>query len=126
MCVQGETDFSSDQKGHKKVRERLRGNKAELSWLMRTSYINNEADIRRKPRAPRVKPTETAAPEVDLDEAHFQAVQARLLPGSLKEHPCEADWSLNDPTKCETDLVIPWAFQHLSKIALGIPRTCAS
>ncbi len=78
MYLQGETDFSSDQKGHKKVRERLRGNKAELSWLMRTSYISAETESRRQPAAPSARPLEAAQPDVDPDEAHYQAVEVIL------------------------------------------------
>lgn len=73
--AQGETDFSSENKHHTKVRERLRGNKAELSWLMRTSYISNETESRRREAAPSSRPSEASDPSVDADEAHYLAVE---------------------------------------------------
>ena len=79
--VQGETDFSADNKHQKKAKERLRGNKAELSWLMRTSYISNETENRRQQGAPSAKPSgeEEVELNVDVDEAHYQAVQVMIL-----------------------------------------------
>ena len=80
--VQGETDFSADNKHQKKAKERLRGNKAELSWLMRTSYISNETENRRQQAARSAKPSgeeEEAELNVDVDEAHYQAVQVMIF-----------------------------------------------
>ena len=71
---QGETEFDTDNKG-KKVRERLRGNKAELSWLMRTSYISNETDSRRQAAAPRTSKSEAVDHSLNADEAHLQAAE---------------------------------------------------
>lgn len=75
--MQGETEFDTDTKGVK-VRERLRGNKAELSWLMRTSYISNETESRRQAAAPRATASEAVDQSLDADEAHLQAAEVRV------------------------------------------------
>ena len=72
---QGETDFAPDNKNHKKIRERLRGNKAELSWLMRTSYISNDTETRRQSAAPKRKANDAFEQSLDADAAHLQAAE---------------------------------------------------
>lgn len=72
---QGETEFSVDNKGPKKVKDRLRGSNAELSWLMRTSYISNETDARKQPAAARSQASEAVDQSADADEAHLQAAE---------------------------------------------------
>jgi len=76
--AQGEMDFSSEKKGQRKIRDRLRGNKAELSWLMRTSYISNETESRRHQAAPKARQSEAAEPSLDADEAHYLAAEVML------------------------------------------------
>ena len=39
---QGEEDVAVEASPSMRVRQRLKGSKAELSWLMRTTYISNE------------------------------------------------------------------------------------
>ena len=80
-CFQGETDFDTDTKSVK-VRDRLRGNKAELSWLMRTSYISNETESRRQAAGPRAKPSEAVEQSLDADEAHLQAAEVMITTAS--------------------------------------------
>ncbi len=43
LNMQGDDDVSLDASPSVRVRQRLRGSKAELSWLMRTTYISNDA-----------------------------------------------------------------------------------
>jgi hypothetical protein len=62
-----------------KSRGRPRGDKAELSWLMRTSYISNETDSRRHQAAPKaLQSSEAADPSVATIEAHYLAVEVML------------------------------------------------
>jgi hypothetical protein len=71
-------DFSSERNGHRKFTVRPRGNKAELSWLMRTSYISNETESRRHQAAPKARHSEAAEPSLDTDEAHYLAAEVML------------------------------------------------
>lgn len=77
--MQGEHAFTPDSKGPKKVRERLRGSKAELSWLMRTTYISNESDSKRQSVSLAERKDIGGAEIEDADEAHLQAAEVRHL-----------------------------------------------
>ena len=73
--MQEDQAYTPDKKTRKKVRERLRGSRAELSWLMRTSYISNETENRRQAATPRAKPAEAAERNMDADEAHVHLAE---------------------------------------------------
>ncbi len=74
-----------------KTRERARGARAEVSWLMRTTYIANDtAERRAQQGAPdrrgRAEPGEAAAyDERDARAAHCAAVEARAA-AALRAH----------------------------------------
>ena len=69
--------------GPGKARERLRGEGAELSWLMRTTYIAAEANAERKQAAADADVADPAAPGVDLDAqiAEIEVRSASAVPG---------------------------------------------
>ena len=83
--LQGETEFT-EQKGHKKIRERLRGQKAELSWLMKTTYISNETEARKQAAAPQVREDVDANGHLSADEAHLREAEVRLFVVLCAEH----------------------------------------
>lgn len=65
------------------ARDRLRGPKAELSWLMHTTYISNEmGGITGKglseKQAKTLKDAQTAEPVLDDREAQIANIQVRL------------------------------------------------
>ena len=75
------------------MKERLRGSKAELSWLMRTSYISNETDSRRQAAVPKTRPEDAVDRSADADEAHLEAAEvhvqgSRFLVGLVDVTPC--------------------------------------
>lgn len=47
--VQGDDDVALEASPTMRPRQRLRGNKAELSWLMRTTYISNDPGGQARP-----------------------------------------------------------------------------
>ena len=72
---------------HAKARERARGARAEVSWLMRTTYISSELAERRAQGAPdrRVRAgtdgdNEVLADEQDAHLAHCAAVEVCPAP----------------------------------------------
>ena len=72
-----------------KARDRARGARAEVSWLMRTTYISSEVAERRAQGAPdkraRAGPDgdiQALADERDTHRAHCAAVEARPAPRS--------------------------------------------
>lgn len=67
-----------------KARERARGARAEVSWLMRTTYISSETLERRAQGAPdkRARAERNGVNQAELDEraAHLAQVEARPGP----------------------------------------------
>lgn len=75
---------------HLRTRERLRGAKAELSWLMHTTYISNEmggstAKGISEKQAKTLKDAETAEPVLDDKDSQIANIEASLCSAGFSE-----------------------------------------
>ncbi|KAK9809112.1 hypothetical protein WJX72_009485 [[Myrmecia] bisecta] len=76
--LEGDGDMAADTgTAAKVVRDRLRGSKAELSWLMRTTYISHEVQERKQPGAQKSASQAPGALQLIEDrEAQIAAIEA--------------------------------------------------
>ncbi len=105
--MQGEEDFEAEVEpspkvatGCQKVRVRPRADDKELSWLMRTSYINNDTGNTRQPGSTSIKPNEAATHEVDEDEAHYQRVQVQTQQHTNIDPPSPSSFVVLEAYAC--------------------------
>lgn len=78
--MQDEGEAAVQLPSHLRTRERLRGAKAELSWLMHTTYISNEmggsqATGMSEKQTKTLKDAETAEPERDDRDSQIANIQ---------------------------------------------------
>ena len=79
--MQDEGEAAVQLPSHMRPRERLRGAKAELSWLMHTTYISNEmggatAKGMSEKQAKTLRDAETAEPVLDDRESQIANIEA--------------------------------------------------